>query len=148
MTPFGRSLLGGVAGALTVTLLNESARRAIPHAPRMDVIGQRALERVLDRAGIAAPRGDGMVGLALAADLASNSLYYSAVGTGPGQGALRRGTLLGLAAGLGAATLPGPLGLGPQPGKKTPYTELLTVAWYTIAGLTAGAVYGALSPRT
>jgi len=144
----GRSLLGGIAGALTVNLLNESARRLIPHAPRMDVIGRRALARVLKKAGVPAPRGGPLVGLALAGDILSNSLYYSATALGAEQSAVRRGTLLGLAAGLGAATLPGPLGLGPQPGKKTPYTELLTVAWYTLGGLAAGAVYRAASSQS
>jgi hypothetical protein len=109
----------------------------------MDVIGQRALARVMEGAGVPAPPGEALRGLALAGDLVSNSLYYATVGVGPGRGAIRRGTMLGLAAGLGAATLPGPLGLGPQPGKRTPYTEILTVAWYTIAGLSAGAIYRA-----
>lgn len=148
MTRIGRAILGGAAGALTVTLLNETARRMIPHAPRMDVIGTRALARLLDGAGVPRPHGEGLRGLALAGDLATNSLYYSAVGLGSGQGAIRRGTLMGLVAGLGAATLPGPLGLGSQPGQRTPYTQILTTAWYTIAGLSAGAVVAALSSET
>lgn len=147
MNPIGRSLVGGVAGALTVTLLNESARRSIPHAPRMDVIGERALGRVMDRSGISAPDGERLKGMALVGDIASNSLYYSAVGLGSDRSAIRNGTLLGLIAGLGAATLPGPMGLGPQPGQRTPYTQILTVAWYTIAGLSAGAAYRATAPR-
>ena len=148
MSPIGRSLLGGVTGAVAVTLLNETARRVVPYAPRMDVIGRRGLGRVMERAGIPAPRGDRLNELALAGDLVSNSLYYSLVGIGPRRGAVLRGTLLGMVAGMGAATLPGPLGLGTQPGKKTPYTELLTVAWYTIAGVAAGAVCQAMSSRS
>ena len=144
MNPIGRALAGGVAGALTVTLLNESARRIIPHAPRMDVIGERALGRTIEAAGLPAPEGDRMKGMALAGDIASNSLYYAAVGLGSSRGAIRNGAVLGLLAGIGAATLPGPMGLGPQPGQRTPYTQLLTAAWYTIAGLAAGAAFRAI----
>ena len=39
----GRVLTGGLAGTLVVTALHEVARRILHHAPRMDVIGMRAL---------------------------------------------------------------------------------------------------------
>ncbi len=141
MNPIGRALAGGVTGALTATLLNESVRRIMPHAPRMDVIGERALGRTMEGVGLPAPEGDRLKGMALAGDLASNSLYYSAVGLGSERRAIRNGAILGLIAGIGAATLPRPMGLGTQPGQRTPYTQFLTVAWYTIAGLAAGRAF-------
>jgi hypothetical protein len=81
---------------------------------------------------------------ALVGDLVSNSFYYSLVGAGSRGDALRNGALLGLAAGLGAVFLPGPLGLGRQP-TDTPATQALTVAWYLAGGLAAGAAYAALA---
>src|SRR4051812_15813848 len=66
---------------------------------------------------------------ALGGDLLANGVYYSLVGAGGSEGALRRGALLGLLAGLGAVALPAPLGLGSEPSKRTPATQLMTVAW-------------------
>ena len=82
---------------------------------------------------------------ALVGDLVSNSLYYSLVGAGARQDAMRNGALLGLAAGLGAVFLPEPLGLGRQPTEDSPETQLMTVAWYLLGGLAAGAAYSAIA---
>src|SRR3712207_3719187 len=54
--PLLRMLLSGLGGSATLTLLNEGARRAAPHTPRMDVIGQRGLAAVLRAAGKKPPR--------------------------------------------------------------------------------------------
>lgn len=35
-----KALVGGLAGAGATTLLNETARRLVPNAPRIDVVGQ------------------------------------------------------------------------------------------------------------
>ncbi len=136
---------GGVAGALTVTLLNEGVRRFVPHAPRMDVIGERGLVKTMGAAGLEAPRGPALYRASMLGDLASNAAYYALVGLGAPGGAWRRGGTLGLAAGLGAVLLPGPLGLGAQPGARAPITPLLTVAWYLAGGLAAATVSRALS---
>lgn len=132
-------LLGGLVGAVTVTLLNEVVRRRLPHAPRMDVIGERALAGTLEAAHVDPPRGRALYGWTMAADLVSNTLYYSLVGAGSPGGTWLRGGALGLAAGVGAVVLPRPLGLGRQPGARSPRTPLLTVAWYLAGGLAAAA---------
>lgn len=136
----GRAVSGGIAGALLLTGLHEAARRAVPHAPRMDVIGERALSRSLRAWHRRPPRGRQLFRTTLAAELLSNTLYYSLVGAGSGSGRLRRGLLLGLAAGVGAVLLPPRLGLGHPPGEKVPLTPVLTIAWYTAGGLTAALV--------
>ena len=51
-------------------------------------------------------------------DVLSNGLYYSLVGGG--RHTVRRGLLLGLAAGVGGVALPGPMGLGEAPSGRTP----------------------------
>ena len=139
------ALTSGFAGACTVTLLNESVRRLIPNAPRMEVIGMRAIAKSMRVAGQEPPEEDSLFSLAMAGDLVSNSLYYSLVGWGAPPGAWTRGVLLGLAAGLGGAFLPGPLGLGHQPGERTPTTQILTIAWYLAGGLAAAATTQALA---
>lgn len=139
-----RAALAGLAGAVTVTALNEVGRRLIPHAPRMEVLGQRSLARVIDLAGGDPPRGKRLFRLTLAGDLLHNAAYYSMVGGGKAAAPWKRGATLGALAGLGAVTLPRPLGLGRQPGERVPQTQALTVAWYTLAGLASAAVYRAL----
>ena len=141
-----RTLIGGVAGAVALNVVHETARRTIPRAPRMDVIGRRGIAKTAHALGVEPPHGSRLQGAALAGDLVSNSLYYSLIGLGsdrPGA-TLRRGLLLGLAAGLGAVFLPPVMGLGRQPGHRGAFTHLLTVAWYTIGGLAAAAVLQAL----
>jgi hypothetical protein len=130
----GRALANGAAGALTVTALNEGVRRVYPHAPRMDVIGMRALAAMLRGAHVEPPARDDLYYVTLVGDLATNTLYYSLVGDAP---TWKRGIGLGLAAGIGAALLPQPLGLGTQPRQRVPITQLLTVAWYVAGGIAA-----------
>ena len=133
----------GLAGAYALTLTHDTARRLIPEAPRMDVIGMRALAKTARAAGATPPAQ--LHEAALAGDLVANSLYYGLVAAGAREHALRNGALLGLAAGLGAVVLPRPLGLGRQPTERTPVTQAMTVAWYVAGGLAAGVAYRQLS---
>jgi hypothetical protein len=141
-----RTLASGVAGAVALNLVHETARRTIPHAPRMDVIGRRGIAKTAYALGAEPPHGNRLQAAALAGDLVSNSLYYSLIGLGSDRrrATWRRGLLLGLAAGLGAVFLPPVMGLGRQPGHRGGFTHLLTVAWYTIGGLAAAATLRAL----
>lgn len=123
-----RAVAGGIAGAATVTALNEVGWRMIPHAPRMDVLGERALARTVAAAGRKPPRGRGLFRWTMVGDLVSNSAYHSLVGGTPKSTVWWRGALLGLLAGLGAAFLPKRLGLGRQPDERAPRTQALTVA--------------------
>lgn len=142
---WGAALLSGLAGAVTVNLLNEGMRRVLPHAPRIEVIGQRALSGAVQSAGVTPPRGRALYLWTLGADLLSNSLYFGLVGLGAASGTLTRGAALGLVAGVGAATLPQPMGLGRQPGARWLLTPALTTAWYLAGGLAAAAAYHRLS---
>jgi hypothetical protein len=137
-----KALGSGLVGAFTLTLIHETARRFIDDAPRMDVVGMRAITKTLEAAGAEAPVP--LHEAALVGDLVTNSLFYGLVGLGSSEDALRNGALLGLAAGLGAVFLPEPLGLGRQPTEDSPQTELMTVAWYLLGGIAAGAAYQAL----
>jgi hypothetical protein len=140
-----QSLASGLAGACAVTLVNEVARRRVPDAPRLDLLGMRALGKTARAAGQEPPEGEDLRGAALAGDLVSNTLYYSMVGVGGESNAVLKGTLLGLGAGLGAVLLPGPMGLGEDASAKTPQTAAMTVAWYVAGGLAAAGVYSLMS---
>jgi hypothetical protein len=138
-----KALGSGLVGACALTLIHETARRFVDDAPRMDVLGMRALAKTMRAVDVEPPVP--LHEAALVGDIVSNSLYYSLVGAGPARDAIRNGALLGLAAGLGAVILPERLGLGRQPTEDSPQTQLMTVAWYTLGGLAAGAAYAALA---
>ena len=138
-----KALGSGLVGAFTLTLVHETARRFIDDAPRMDVVGMRAIAKTMQAAGTDSPVP--LHEAALVGDILTNSLFYGLVGLGDSEDALRNGALLGLAAGLGAVFLPEPLGLGRQPTEDSPQTQLMTVAWYMLGGIAAGATYGALA---
>lgn len=137
------SLAAGFSGAIALTILHETVRHLRPHdAPRMDVLGMRGLRKLLGKTDLPQPDRDTLFTMTMAGDVLSNGLYYTLVGSG--RHALRRGLLLGVAAGAGGVLLPGPLGLGEAPSNRTPQTQAMTVAWYTVGGLVAGAVARAL----
>jgi hypothetical protein len=147
MGPFASSILAGACGATALTSVHELARKQLAGAPRMDLAGGRALARVLRAARVRPPRGQRLHRATLAADLASNTLWYALAGFGDRDRSVRRGLLLGLAAGVGAVVLTPRLGLGRRPVAAAPRTPWLTILWYTLGGVTAGAALLALSPR-
>ncbi|MDJ1503812.1 hypothetical protein [Xanthocytophaga agilis] len=141
-----KALGSGLAGALSVTLINESVRRFVPNAPRLDLLGSRAVEKSASAMGYSLP-SSARYPVAIAGDLLSNSLYYSMSGVGKEKNTLLKGALLGLAAGVGAVALPDKMGLGEQPTNKTGQTQLLTVAYYLIGGLVTAATARFLTDR-
>ncbi|KAA6433593.1 hypothetical protein FOE74_12945 [Rufibacter glacialis] len=138
MNKWLRAGLSGLAGALAVTLVHESVRRFYPNAPRMDILGMRAIAKGLHFAGQTPPEADRLHTWSLVGDIVSNSLYYSL--TGAGKKALWRATILGAAAGVGGVVLPGPMGLGVAPSARTRQTQALTIGYYLFAGVVAGGV--------
>ena len=137
------SMMAGVTGAGTLTLLHQAARSMTPYAPRMDVLGIRALRGAYRRLGVEAGSDASLERQALAGDVVANSAYYALVGAGSRESVWARGLALGLVAGLGAILLPRPLGLGDPPNAELRSTQLMTVAWYVIGGLTAAAAFAA-----
>ncbi|GAB3300532.1 hypothetical protein [Hymenobacter tenuis] len=139
ISSLGQAVGSGFAGALVLTLVHETMRQVRPiDAPRMDILGERGLRKLLFKANAPQPDADTAYGLTMLGDLVSNGLYYSLVGTG--SGVWWRGAALGLAAGVGGVVLPGPLGLGDGPSNRTTQTKAMTVAWYLLGGLVAASV--------
>jgi hypothetical protein len=118
----------------------------VPYAPRMDVLGMRAIARGARRVGKRPPTGRTLYRATLAGDLLSNTAYYSAVALG-GRHAGRTGAALGIAAGIGALLLPPAMGLGHPPHAHAWSNRLMTVAWYTLGGLAAGCTYQQLQAQ-
>lgn len=141
-SPLLQALGSGLAGAVVLNAVHETVRQFRPiDAPRMDILGERGLRRLLFKANAPQPGPDTAYVLTLAGDVLSNGLYYSLVGTG--RGVWWRGVALGLAAGVGGVLLPGPLGLGDGPSNRTPQTKAMTVAWYLLGGVVAAAASAA-----
>lgn len=134
------SIAGGLAGALAVTLLNEVVKRYDPEAPRLDLLGMSAVSKGFDQANEHIPSRSDQYKYSLIADLIGNTLFFAMAGKGSTRKALSQGSLLGLTAGLGAVFTPKPLGLDASQTNRTTRTQLMTVAYYLIGGIVAGAV--------
>jgi len=142
-----KSTLGGLAGACTLTLLNESVKKLDKDAPRMDLLGMNAVARLMKGHNILSQTAARLFPVALAGDLVTNSLYYSMAEADNKRSTLIRGSLLGLAAGVGAVALPKSLGLNDEATTRTMKTKVLTVAWYVIGGLVAAAAINLLDKK-
>jgi hypothetical protein len=141
----GRAVAAGLAGVATVTILNEVGRRVLRAAPRIEILGERAVGRLARRAGYR-PRRRQRHLIALAAEVLSDGAWFGLAGLSRRR-PLASGAALGALAGALALALPGPLGLGERPTRRTSRTAALTLAWYLAAGLAAGTTARALAPR-
>ncbi|MDF3078717.1 MAG: hypothetical protein K0S09_2606 [Sphingobacteriaceae bacterium] len=132
-----KNLTGGFLGALALSLLHETYRKIDSDAPRVALVGEEALSKSLESAGVSPPTGNDLYLATLAGDVFSNTLYYSLIGASGNKRILYRGAAYGLAAGIGAVALPKPMGLNDAPVTRSTKTRILTVAWYLVGGLAA-----------
>ena len=139
--------IGGLAGACTLTLLNESVKRIDNDAPRTDLLGMNALARITKGSNLISQAAGKLVPMAMAGDLISNALYYSMADSDNKRKTMLKGAVLGLGAGLGAVVLPKTLGLNEEATTRTTKTKMLTVAWYLVGGLVAAAMINLLDQR-
>ena len=131
------AILSGMAGAAALTAVHQAARMMTDSAPRMDVVGMRAIARGKEATvggetqALATTDNPALYNMALAGDLVFNSAYYSMATT------WTRGAALGILAGVGALVLPSKLGLGEPPKSELLSNRVMTVAWYLVGGLAA-----------
>lgn len=78
--------------------------------------------------------------MALVGDILSNAIYYSVAGAGNDKNIWLKSSMLGLAAGIGAVVLPGPLGLEERHSARSTETKLMTVGLYVAGALVATAI--------
>ena len=140
------SFLGGLAGAVTLTATHQLLQKFITNAPRMDLLGEEALEKMTDKMDVVVD-DDTLYNVTLAGDIAGNTLYYSLAGIGSNKHTCTRGSLLGVAAGIGGVILPKYLGLNNKHSDKTLETKLLTVGLYTLSGAVAGSIIKCLGKK-
>jgi hypothetical protein len=130
-----KNFAGGLAGAIALNILHETAKSYLHDAPRIDLVGEEAVKKIAEATKIDPPKGDNLYLTTLAGDILSNAVYYSFIGAGKRKNLLLRGAGSGLVAGLGALTLTKPIGLSDAPVTRTDTTKALTVAWYVFGGL-------------
>ncbi len=139
-----RAAAAGAVGVAVLTGLDEVARRGWDRAPRVERLGTRAVGEVARRAGTSLDRGE-RYGLALAGALVADGAYFALAGL-PRRRNRAAGRVLGVLAGAGALVLPGALGLGERPTRRTRETAWATLAWYVAAGLAAGIAARRMRP--
>ena len=142
-SPASKALASGAVGAGVLTLIHQTAIGRVPRAPRMDVVGMRAVDHVTEWMGTENLPRTRLNRVALAGDLFANSLYYSMVAGRTRAETWQRGLMLGAMAGIGALSLPERLGLGTPPDGGSRSNQLMTVAWYVLGGLAAAAAANA-----
>ena len=138
---------GGISGATTLTILHEIVRQLDKNAPRMDEIGMQALTKVFKKINVDVPEKDMLYLLTTVLELITNGVFYSLVGAGNKENVWLRGSVLGLAAGIGAVVLPDKLGLDDRATNRTGETKFLTIVWYLIGGIVAAAVTQKIAER-
>lgn len=143
LSPVSKAFASGAIGAGVLTLIHQSARGRLPRAPRMDVVGMRAVDRVTEWMGARVLPRPQLHRAALAGDMIANSLYYSMVPGRTPAATWQRGLMLGAMAGVGALSLPERIGLGTPPDSNSRSNQLMTVAWYVLGGLAAAAAANA-----
>ena len=140
-----KNLIAGFAGAVALNILHETLKHKSNNVPRIDLLGENALQKTLGFFGERIGDKDTLYKATLAGDVISNALYYSLIGAGSKDHVWTRAISYGLAAGVGAVTLPKPLGLDPEPVSKTQKTQLLTIAYYVVGAIVTGGIIKALA---
>lgn len=135
-----KNLTAGFLGSVALNLLHETLRKYGNDVPRVNLVGEEALNKTLVATG-RTPITDEeeLYKATLKADLISNTVYYSMIG---GKRSLiwPKAIFFGLSAGLGAVNLPDKLGLDPRPVNSTEQKKFLTVGYYLFGALVTGYV--------
>lgn len=119
MNTLFQNLVGGMAGALALTVTHQLIKHSDKQAPRLDILGEEAVEKSAEAMGVSVPSGSSLSNIALAGDLGANTIYYRMIGNGPAHNLVWRGLGYGLLAGIGALSIPAKLGMDDTPVTKT-----------------------------
>lgn len=138
------NLLAGLGGAVALNIIHESLKNKSKDAPRVDLLGEEALQKTVEYFGGEISDKKTLYKATLASDILSNAMYYSMIGNGNPKHLWVRAVSYGVAAGVGAITLPEPLGLNPEPVTKTRTSQALTVGYYVAGALVTAGILRAV----
>jgi len=133
-----KNLIAGLAGAIALNVLHESLKKKSPDMPRVDLLGEDALQKALHYFGADIQNKGNLYQATLAGDILGNTLYYSLIGAGNLKYLWPKVAVMGLSAGIGAVTLPEPMGLDPEPVAKNNQVKALTVGYYLLGAVVTG----------
>ncbi|MFC4211072.1 hypothetical protein ACFOWA_07765 [Pedobacter lithocola] len=139
------NLISGLIGAVALNLLHEGLKHK-KGTPRIDLLGEEALTKILNVFDVSIDGKSKRYQATLAGDIISNSLYYSLIGNGSSTFIWHRAILSGLTAGIGAVTLPVPMGLDEKPVAKTNQVKMLTIAYYLAGALVTATALKLIKP--
>lgn len=143
------SVIGGLAGAGALTLVNETVKRVDKDAPRLDLLGMNAAAKIMKGSTLKTSAfAQNLFPAALAGDLVSNTLYFAMAQGETKSKTLMRGAMLGLGAGIAAVALAKPLGIDAQPKAQPVKTNGMTIAYYLLGGLVAAAMINLIAKET
>jgi len=142
-----KNLVAGLGGAIALNLLHESLKNRDKDMPRVDLLGEEALNKGLSWIGKRIESPNTLYKATLAGDVLGNTLYYSLIGAKGTKGLMLKGLISGLSAGVGAVLLPGPMGLNDRPVTRTPKTKILTIAYYLTGAVVTAAILKTLSKK-
>jgi hypothetical protein len=142
-----QNILAGLGGAVALNILHESLKKLDKDMPRIDLLGEEALQKTLSEFDAEIHDDKKLYAATLAGDLISNALYYSAIGAGDPKFLWQRAVTVGIAAGVGAITLPEPLGLNHEPVARSNKTKALTISYYLAGALVTGCIVQAMRKR-
>ena len=133
------NLIAGLGGAIVLTLLNETFKNVNHKMPRINLVGEEAVQKTASLVGINIDNENALMGTALVGDIISNTAYFSLI-NGKNEELWLKAAASGFTAGLGAVNLPEKLGLNDQPVAKSTTTQVLTVAYYMLGAFTTAAI--------
>ncbi len=139
-----KKVIAGFAGAIVLNIIHESLKKTSKNMPRIDLLGEEALQGGLQYLGTEIPDEEDLYFATLGADLISNGMYYSLIGGGPKNEVWAKAITLGLLGGAGAVILPKHMGLNDQPVAKNNQVKALTVGYYLTGALATAAIYNLL----
>lgn len=135
-----RNILAGLAGATALNLLHEGLKHTNLESPRVDLLGEEALQKTAHYFGTEINDQNQLYGATLAGDVISNTIYYSMIGSSKPMYIWAKALSLGLMAGLGAIKLPQPMGLDESVVADTRQKQVLTVGYYIFGALVTATV--------
>jgi len=141
-----KNFLAGLGGAIVLNLLHESLKKKKMDTPRIDLVGEEALQKTLGFFGTKIENKDTLYKATLAGDLISNATYYSMIGNST-ENVWGKAVSLGLVAGIGAVMVPKEIGLDEEPVAKNNQVKAMTVGYYLVGALATAAILTALKSK-
>lgn len=129
-----------LVGTVTVAALQQVSRFLLKDGPRMDVLGEKIIEKGFRKLGRTPPKNTPLLSW-VGGNMGSDTLVFALVGAGQPRRPIVRGAIVGALTGLGALVLPPLLGITSKHTAKNPKQAALTVGLYVLAGLAAGAAH-------